>query len=111
MVYELLGHGIENAIPSESLVKILGLNDSRSLRSIVSRERANGVLILSTRKGHGGYFLPDSGEKGQQEIRAFCKTLTSHAVSTLRAVSPSRHELNYNPEQISLFGGDHYADI
>lgn len=111
MVYELLSHGIENAIPSNQLVKALGLNDSRSLRLAVSRERADGVVILSTRKGRGGYFLPDSGEKGQQEIRAFCKTLTSHAVSTLRAISSSRQELSNNPEQISLFGGEESANI
>ena len=75
--------GAENAIPTRTLVKLTGLS-VRDLRAQVAREREAGALILA--KGDGGYFLPDEGEKGRDELlRRFGQESDSHLSRTGRS--------------------------
>ena len=53
---KILPKGAENAIKTDTLQRLLGMNDMRTLRKLISSERAAGAVILSSDKG---YFLPD----------------------------------------------------
>ena len=79
-------HGAENAIPSTQLVRLTGLSSSRALQKLIEWERRNGALILSRDGSGGGYYLPDEGEKGLQEIAEFVMTNRARAISTLRTI-------------------------
>ena len=82
--------GAENAIPTRTLVKLTGLS-VRNLRAQVAREREARALILA--KGDGGYFMPDEGEKGRDELRRFLFTTRLKATSLWRATIPAWEEL------------------
>lgn len=93
-IMPLLGHGEENAVSTLELVKRLGLRDSRKLRALIERERASGVLILSTVRGRGGYFLPSSDPRqAREEIAAFIRTVHARAVNSQRALRAARRAL------------------
>lgn len=64
-----LRQGEENAIPARELAKICGVSP-RVLRKTVERERLQGKLILASDLG---YFTPDSGAKGLEEMRRFVR--------------------------------------
>ena len=89
-VSDLLQHGAKNAISSKVLMELLNLPSQRELRSLVSRARGNGEIILSNRKG---YFLPAPGEDGLQEIRECVRTLRAKGISTLRSASALKKPL------------------
>lgn len=93
MVSEVLLRGEENALPSFDIIRLLGIRSRRELCAQVARERNAGQLILSTRSGGGGYFLPSEGEQGKREIAAFVATLHSEAVSTFAALQSARRAL------------------
>ena len=82
--------GAENVIPTRTLVKLTGLS-VRNLRAQVAREREARALILA--KGDGGYFMPDEGEKGRDELRRFLFTTRLKATSLWRATIPALEEL------------------
>lgn len=90
-IESLLLHGEENAISTAELVELSGVSSARTLQQQIERERARGALILSA--SDGGYFLPDSGEKGRRELAAFVKTLRSRAVHTLRTLKAANKAL------------------
>ena len=90
-IERLLPHGEENAIPTAALVQLAGAKTSRSPQGRIEAERQAGALILSTTKG--GYFLPDAGEKGKQEINAYVRTLRARALNTLRTLRAARAAL------------------
>lgn len=93
-VSPLLGHGEENAVSTAQLVKRLGLRDSRSLRALIERERAEGALILSTVRGGGGYFLPSSDRfQARGEIAGFVSTVRARALNSLKALRAARRAL------------------
>ena len=93
-VAPLLGNGEENAMSTLQLVKRLGLRDSRTLRTLIERERADGVLILSTVRGGGGYYLPSSDpSQARDEIAAFIRTVHARAVNSQRALRAARRAL------------------
>lgn len=104
----LLHQGQENALRTSFLCAVTGLSQ-REIVKEVSRERANGALILSTCTGEGGYFLPSPGERGQRETEACLRTMRSRAIQTLQAV----HALQKSAQQLTgqlsvadLKGGD-----
>lgn len=101
-IASMLPHGAENAISTPDLVRMAGMRNSRSLQNVIAAERERGALILSTSKG--GYFLPDDGEKGQQEILEFVRTLRSRAINTLRALHTARQALGTVEGQSELEG-------
>lgn len=90
-IAELLPAGAENAVSSRSLAQMIGCSDVRQLQSMIAKERERGALILSTTTG--GYFLPDVGEKGKQEIAAFVSALHARAINTLKAAAAARKAL------------------
>lgn len=93
-VAPLLGHGEENAVPTAELVNRLGLRDSRKLRALIEQERAEGVLILSTVRGSGGYYLPSSEpSQAREELAAFIRTVHARAVNSQRALRAARRAL------------------
>ena len=87
-VEELLPRGAENAISAATLRRITGCRTTRALRKRVAAERENGALILSLPTV--GYFLPDEGEKGKREARAFIAFMTGRARSELKSTKAAR---------------------
>lgn len=102
-VAPLLGHGEKNAMSTAQLVKRLGLHDSRALRTLIERERADGVLILSKVRGGGGYFLPSSDPfQARGEIAGFVSTVRARALNSLKALRAARRTLRECDGQILL---------
>ena len=100
----VLPKGAENAIKTAELCRMMGIKDARALRKMISDERALGAVILS---GDTGYFLPDYGEKGRQEVAAFIATVTAKGANTIKAVRSAQAFLDGLPGQIEIGG---YAD-
>jgi len=91
-IARILPQGAENAVSTKELVRLTGLRNARTLQIAIASEREHDALILSTTRG--GYFLPDDGEKGQQEIAEFVQTLRARAINTLRALRGAKQALN-----------------
>lgn len=83
--------GAEHAISSTALMKLCGIRNVRDLREAVANERKAGAVILSSTTG--GYFLPDAGEKGREEMQHFVNTVRSKALNLLKAARPARNAL------------------
>lgn len=101
-VSSFLLQGEENAIPTADLVNMIGCGTKRILQQMIANERENGVPILSTCRGTGGYYLPSDGEEGQREIETFCATLFSRAVNTLKTRSYIKQERSQVEGQITF---------
>ena len=69
-IFDVLPQGEENALPGCEIDRLLGITP-RERRAQASRELAQGLLVLYTSEPPGGYFRPDSGEKGRAEIKRF----------------------------------------
>lgn len=89
MVYEVLSHGKERAIPSKVLAAALGFNTERELRKQIENERRAGAVILSTTLDGGGYYLPAN----DYEVSVFIQTLKNRAKNTLRSVESAEKYL------------------
>lgn len=96
----LLRPGAANAIPTERLVELAGFRSARELQQQIARERETGALILSKSGDGGGYFLASTKE----ELRAFERTLTRRALSTLSALRSTRLALDRLDGQTELPG-------
>lgn len=93
-VAPLLGHGVENAMKISELMRALGFHDRRQLRTLLEHERAEGVLILSTCRGGGGYFLPsEDPAQARDEIAAFVHTVMSRSLNSLAILRAARRAL------------------
>lgn len=90
-ITELLCRGSENAISTAQLVELTNCGTVRALRSLVAAERAAGSLIVSN--ATGGYYLPDSGEKGRRELEQYIRTMTAKASNTFKAITAARRAL------------------
>ena len=101
-IFEILPEGEANALKSSDLVRLIGCDSPRELRSMIAKERESGLLILSTCRNGGGYFRPSQGEAGQREIAAFIATLHSRAINTLKALKAARAALNVVDGQLFL---------
>lgn len=101
----LLGRGEENAIPTERLLGMTGLRSSRELRKQIRLERVSGLLILSSVRGRGGYFLPADGEQGRQEIQQYTSTLRARALNTLAVLRAARQALRELDGQVAIKDG------
>ena len=69
-IFDILPRGEENALPGSEIDRLLGITP-RERRAQASRELARGLMTLYTSEPPGGYFRPDSGEKGRAEIKRF----------------------------------------
>ena len=93
-IASLLSHGEQNAITSADLMKLAGLHSPRALRAGIEKERAAGALILSTVRGHGGYYLPSTDPtQGREEIEAFIRTVHARAVNSQKTLKAARRAL------------------
>lgn len=100
-----LFQGESRAISTAALVSLCGFRNARELRAEIERERANGALILSTVRGHGGYFLPsDDAGQAREEIASFVRTVNARAVNSLRTLKSARLALKECEAQIELEG-------
>ena len=88
-VFDSLHYGKENAIPSKTLAKALGLQTVRDLQKQIERERAAGAVILSDPCG-GGYYLSND----PHELRRFTRTLNARAKNTMRAAESAQRALD-----------------
>lgn len=90
-ITQFLKHGAENATSTERLIELTECGTVRALRLLVAAERANGSLIISNPSG--GYYLPDSGEKGRRELEQYIRTMTAKASNTFKAITGARRAL------------------
>lgn len=84
MIYELLRNGKQNAVSTEQLMLLTGVNDVRTLRNAVANERKKGALILSSNSG--GYYLPGNLE----EVKEYITTEDKKIRSLMAALEPAR---------------------
>lgn len=77
-IYDLLPVGKSNAITAKELLRRTNHRDIRKMREQIRRERLAGALILSTKRGAGGYYRPES----RKELQAFVTTFEREASST-----------------------------
>lgn len=98
MIAELLNRGRERARTSDDLMRACGLMSKRELTNQIARERENGIIILSTTAGNGGYYLP----KNREEVQQFINSMEARAQNTLKAVKCARKLLNETSGQMSL---------
>lgn len=102
-VESLLLHGEANAIPTAQLVQLAGFRYQRELRIAIEGERARGALILSTVRGHGGYYLPsEDPDRRRQELKDFIHTVHVRAVNSQRALRAARQALQIMDGQEEL---------
>lgn len=97
-IFDLLPQGETNAIRSKALAELVGAPSVRDLQLKIAAERENGKLILSTCRGHGGYFKASPGEAGLDEIRRYINTLRSRAVNTFRAFRGAKAAIKADSE-------------
>lgn len=95
----ILQKGAENGKTVEELRRILGVSESRIIRAMIAKERAAGSVILS---GQTGYYLPDDGEKGRQEVAAFVAQIMAKGSNTIRAADSAKAFLAKLPGQEEL---------
>ena len=102
-IERLLLHGEQNATKSSVLMELAGLHSPRALRSQIEKERAAGALILSTVRGHGGYFLPSADPtQGREEIEAFIRTVSTRAVNSQKTLKAARRALRECVGQVEV---------
>lgn len=99
----ILPRGAENAVSTADLLELTGIRTARRLRMAVASAREAGSVILSNADG---YFLPDDGEKGRQEVSAFVALITAKGAATIKAADSARAYLATLPGQLEIGGGD-----
>lgn len=88
----LLLVGAENAMSTSEITRITGWSE-REVRQKTNIDRQGGIMICCRAGKHPGLFLPDTGEKGTQELMTTYQLNYSKAVSLLSAVRCIREEL------------------
>ena len=90
-VSDFLLPGEELAIPARDLCRLAGLENTRSLRAAIDRERLDGALILASDRG---YYLPASDPlQARPEMLAFLRRQDARLVSNRRSVKAVRRAL------------------
>lgn len=70
-VFDVLPHGVENAVDGQTLAAALGLKSVRELSKRIERERRAGQPICAAVSGeHKGYFVGDA-----EELRLYLRSL------------------------------------
>ena len=72
MITEFLKTGKDNAVPSKVLAKMIGCRNVRDLQTLISQERQQGAVILSTSRNGGGYYLPEDAEEEELTFTSSC---------------------------------------
>ena len=102
MVIENLKFGRRNAITSEDLCKIIGLDSISALRQAVKRERLNGLVISSSPEG--GYFIPGNKE----ELQEFIELFEGRAMSMLSSLQSAKDLLHQIEATQGLYSCEDY---
>ena len=90
-VSDFLLPGEELASPARDLCRLAGLENTRSLRAAIDRERLDGALILASDRG---YYLPASDPlQARSEMLAFLRRQDARLVSNRRSVKAVRRAL------------------
>ena len=90
-VSDFLLPGEELAIPARDLCRLAGLENTRSLRAAIDRERSDGAVILASERG---YYLPSTEPAlARNELRAFLRRMDARLASNRRAVKAVRRAL------------------
>lgn len=90
-VEDYLLPGESMAISARELCRVAGLENTRSLRAEIERERTGGALILASGRG---YFLPATDPlQARSELRAFLRRQDARLVSNRRSVKSVRRAL------------------
>lgn len=93
-IASVLPSGESNAIQARQLAAMVGAPSVRALQTMISREcAATDALILSTSRNGGGYFLPQQGSAGREEIQRYIGTLTARARHTFLRLRAARRAL------------------
>ena len=92
LISDYLLPGEELAIPARDLCLLAGLEDTRSLRAAIDRERLDGALILASDRG---YFLPAADPViARSELKAFLRRQDARLASNRRSVKAVRRALH-----------------
>lgn len=90
-VSDYLLPGESMAISARELCRVTGLENTRSLRAAIDRERMDGALILAS---DCGYYLPsDDPAEARSELRAFLRRQDARLASNRRSVKAVRRAL------------------
>lgn len=91
LVADYLLPGEELAIPARDLCRLAELENTRSLRAAIDRERLSGALILASDRG---YYLPATDPlQARSELRAFLRRQDARLASNRRSVKAVRRAL------------------
>lgn len=91
LISDFLLPGEEMAIPARELCRVAGLENTRSLRAAIDRERLEGSLILASERG---YFMPSAEPAlARSEMLAFLRRQDARLVSNRRSVKAVRRAL------------------
>lgn len=99
-VEQFLAAGAENARSTRELMTLLQCGSVRQLRQMVEDERRAGALILSG--PGGGYFLPDTGQKGREELQRQVDITRARALAMLATSAPARKALRKLDGQVKM---------
>lgn len=99
-VEQFLTAGAENALSTQELMALLQCGSVRQLRQMVEDERRAGALILSG--PGGGYFLPDTGQKGREELQRQVDITRARALAMLATSAPARKALRKLDGQVKM---------
>lgn len=86
MIHDVLRKGKTQAISAEEVALLCGLPSKRAVVEQVAKERIDGHIICSTRKG---YFLPETRE----ELQEFVDLMEGRAKKTFAVIKKARHLL------------------
>lgn len=103
IVESCLRRGERNAIRSDELILMTGASGTRGLQYMIEEERRHGALILARPASlGGGYYLPDDGEAGHQELLKYYQALRRRCLSSLYTVKHIRRALGFIDGQLDL---------
>ena len=92
-ILDLLQQGEAAAIPGPRLANMLGLHDTRALRSQIDQLRKAGAVICYA--GRGGYFLPACDPiQAQAELEAYVGTQDRRLISNRETTKAARAMLD-----------------
>jgi len=96
-IADYLKKGKDNAMTTQELLELTGLQTPRALQSAIAKERKEIVICSGSGRG---YWLPANRE----EIEEFNNNMTSRAIKIFESSKCAREELGIATGQIDIFG-------
>ena len=88
IILSKLKFGEKNAVSSRELQAAARIGE-RTLRTIIHKMRREEILIASTMKNGGGYFIPED----EKELETFVNSMSARGRSVFASVTAARREL------------------